>query len=69
MWRRQSRYPTGASAIGVPGCPDSAACTASIDRTRMELITSQAALVSIGVVVVTGLGRLLVTVRPEWGGR
>ena len=35
----------------------------------MELITCQAALMSIGAVVVTGLGRLLVSVGPEWGGR
>src|SRR5581483_219973 len=31
---------TGARAIGVPGCPEFAACTASIDRVRMVLIAS-----------------------------
>src|SRR5215510_13186341 len=29
---------SGASAIGVPGCPDLACCTASIDSVRMQLI-------------------------------
>ena len=28
----------GASAIAVPGCPESAFCTPSIDRTRMALM-------------------------------
>lgn len=33
-------YPTGANAIGVPGWPLLAACTASIERVRMVLIAS-----------------------------
>jgi hypothetical protein len=31
---------TGARAIGVPGCPDSAFCTASIDKVRMVSMQS-----------------------------
>jgi hypothetical protein len=38
--RCHSVYATGASAIGVPGCPEFAACTASIDRVRIVLIAS-----------------------------
>src|SRR5215471_3824241 len=38
MTRFQSVYTSGASAIGVPGCPDFACWTASIDRVRMQLI-------------------------------
>ena len=37
LWRRcrvQSRYPTGASPMGAPGCPELAFCTASIESTR-----------------------------------
>src|SRR4051812_46935437 len=34
----QSVYATGAMAIGVPGCPELAAWTASIDRVRMVLM-------------------------------
>ena len=33
--RCQRQYATGASAIGVPGCPEFASCTASIDKVRM----------------------------------
>src|SRR5262249_17794845 len=40
MTRFQSVYTSGASAIGVPGCPEFACCTASIDRVRMVLIDS-----------------------------
>src|SRR6266481_4417472 len=40
MTRFQSVYTSGASAIGVPGCPDFACCTASIDRVRIVLIDS-----------------------------
>jgi hypothetical protein len=32
------QYATGAIAMGVPGCPELAACTASIDSARMVLI-------------------------------
>src|SRR5436189_6458302 len=35
-----SVYATGASAIGVPGCPEFAACTASMDKVRMVLIVN-----------------------------
>src|SRR5437773_12287757 len=40
MTRFQSVYTSGASAIGVPGCPDFACCTSSIDRVRIVLIDS-----------------------------
>ena len=33
---------TGAKAIGVPGWPDSACCTASIDKVRIVLMQSAA---------------------------
>src|SRR5215831_10999913 len=36
--RCHKQYATGASAIGVPGCPELAACTASMDRVRMVLM-------------------------------
>src|SRR5262249_9182400 len=36
--RFQSVYTSGASAIGVPGCPDLACWTASIERVRMVVI-------------------------------
>src|ERR1700740_692568 len=32
------QYATGAIAIGVPGCPELAACTASMERVRIVLI-------------------------------
>src|ERR1700740_1439429 len=32
------QYATGASAIGVPGCPELAACTASMERVRIVLM-------------------------------
>src|SRR5262249_30029339 len=38
MTRFHSVYTSGASAIGVPGCPDFACWTASIDNVRMQLI-------------------------------
>src|SRR5215471_20437461 len=38
--RFQIVYTSGASAIGVPGCPDFACCTASIERVRMVLIAN-----------------------------
>src|SRR5262244_807362 len=38
--RFQSVYTSGASAMGVPGCPDLACCTASIESVRMVLIQS-----------------------------
>src|SRR5262249_22969353 len=40
MTRFQSVYTSGASAIGVPGCPDFACWTASIERVRMVLIAN-----------------------------
>src|ERR1700719_1930883 len=36
--RFQMVYTNGASAIGVPGCPDLACCTASIERVRIVFI-------------------------------
>ena len=49
-------YATGASAIGVPGCPELAACTASIDSVRMVSIATfsigcSARLATLGVMV------------------
>src|SRR5499427_9405739 len=38
--RFQSVYTSGASAIGVPGCPDFACLTASIERVRIVLIAN-----------------------------
>src|SRR5206468_10597793 len=38
--RFQSVYTSGASAIGVPGCPDFACWTASIERVRIVLIAT-----------------------------
>src|SRR5210317_752477 len=38
--RFQSQYPTGAKAIGVPGWPELAACTASIAKVRIVLMQS-----------------------------
>ncbi len=35
-----ARRPTGAKAIGVPGCPLLACCTASIDRVRIVLMAN-----------------------------
>src|SRR5436190_12643425 len=55
--RCHRQYTTGASAIGVPGWPELAACTASIDSVRMVLMAS----FSIGVVSVD-------TVRPAARG-
>src|SRR6266436_7054599 len=40
MTRFQSVYTSGASAIGVPVCPDFACWTASIERVRMVLIAT-----------------------------
>src|SRR5215469_15136741 len=40
MTRFQMVYTNGASAIGVPGCPDLACCTASIERVRIVFIDS-----------------------------
>src|SRR6266705_808283 len=40
MTRFQSVYTSGASAIGVPGCPDFACWTASMERVRMVLIAN-----------------------------
>ena len=45
LYRRyfvHSRYDSGASPIGVPGCPDFAFWTASTDRNRMVLIARSA---------------------------
>src|SRR5262249_50411215 len=39
--RFQIVYTTGASAMGVPGWPDLAACTASIESVRIVLIQSR----------------------------
>jgi hypothetical protein len=44
-WFCHSAYATGASAIGVPGCPLLAAWTASIDSVRMVLMASCSMLV------------------------
>src|SRR5215813_15426230 len=38
--RFQMVYNKGASAMGVPGCPDLACCTASMERVRMVLMHS-----------------------------
>jgi hypothetical protein len=38
MMRVNNTCASGANAIGVPGCPEFARCTASIDRPRMTLI-------------------------------
>src|SRR4249920_1786242 len=38
MTRVQSTWARGASAIGVPGCPELAFCTASMARARMTLM-------------------------------
>src|SRR5271166_3728920 len=38
MARFQIVYTSGASAMGVPGCPELAACTASIESVRMVLM-------------------------------
>ena len=35
MTRAYRTYATGASAIGVPGCPEFAFCTPSIDSVRI----------------------------------
>src|SRR5262252_4863442 len=40
MTRFQSVYTSGASASGVPGCPDFACWTTSIERVRMVLIAN-----------------------------
>src|SRR5215472_15127998 len=40
MTRFQSVYTSGASAMGVPGCPDLGCWTASIESVRMVLIDS-----------------------------
>ena len=47
MTRFQSVYTSGASAIGVPGWPELAACTASIDSVRMVLMASWSSCVGI----------------------
>src|SRR5262249_20189509 len=47
----------GASAIGVPGCPDSAFCTASIESVRTVLIARRSSSVVGSVVVIEPLGR------------
>src|SRR5215467_2975636 len=47
MTRFHSVYTSGASAMGVPGCPDFACCTASIESVRMVLIHSWSSAVSI----------------------
>src|SRR5215210_2744748 len=47
LWRRnlvKMVYATGASAIGVPGWPELAFCTASIARARMVSIESASTL-------------------------
>src|SRR5215467_7823300 len=36
--RCQRQYATGAKAMGVPGCPELAACTPSIESVRMVLM-------------------------------
>jgi hypothetical protein len=39
-WRCHNVYVRGANAIAVPGCPELAPWTASIDRVRMVLMVS-----------------------------
>src|SRR6516164_10419068 len=46
MVRFHRVYTRGASAIGVPGCPEFACCTASMERVRMVLIQSWSTVVS-----------------------
>ncbi|MEI2658495.1 MAG: hypothetical protein V9G16_15560 [Nitrosomonas sp.] len=45
--RFQSVYTRGASAIGVPGWPELAACTASIDSVRIVLMDSRSSSASV----------------------
>src|SRR5438045_3823451 len=45
MWRVKSLYPNGARAIGVPGWPELAFCTASMDSVRTVLMQSASRLV------------------------
>jgi hypothetical protein len=47
-------YATGANAIGVPGCPEFAACTASIDNVPMVFTAN----LSIGRVAGSRAGRV-----------
>src|SRR5512143_4227152 len=73
LYRRyfvHSRYDSGASPIGVPGCPDFAFWTASIDRNRMALIARiSSALFSKSLPLLRGglltLLRLELLVRPN----
>src|SRR5262245_24881388 len=54
MTRVHSTCASGASAIGVPGWPEFAFCTASIAKPRMTLTPSWSRSCSVAVVVVTG---------------
>src|SRR5438132_10578450 len=54
--RCQSAYATGAIAIGVPGCPEFACCTASIASVRMVFTQSVSSEVSVIVAPVPGGG-------------
>jgi hypothetical protein len=51
-------YATGAIAIGVPGCPEFAACTASIASARMALTESWSRSVEVAVMAVSVPGDL-----------
>src|SRR5687768_3893141 len=54
MCRVNSTYAIGASAMGVPGWPDSAFCTASIDSVRMVLMHSSSSDDATAVALVAG---------------
>src|SRR5215472_6826495 len=58
MTRFQSVYTNGASAMGVPGCPDLACCTASIESVRMVLIANWS---NCAAVNVSTTGAVLIT--------
>src|SRR5258705_5654334 len=50
IWRCQSAYATGAIAIGVPGCPEFACCTASIASVRIvftQRVSSEVSVMSV----------------------
>src|ERR1041384_1854851 len=49
-WRFQRAYASGASAMGVPGWPELAACTASMDSVRMVSMQSRSSVwASLGI--------------------
>src|SRR4051812_10567914 len=62
LWLRKSFHSTSAMSaipIGMPGCPDLAASTASIDNARMALANSRR-----DTTVGLGMGRYLGEVKP-----